>query len=412
MRTTWPRMSREAWTVGAVALAIRLAIVLTVSSGYAGDMAGWVETTRRITFDGLHAAYAALVPGSLYPPAFFYPLWAAGHVYVLCCSPDFDTSTRALDGLMRVGPVLADAVLAVLVYALARSWSEPTQALWAGLLYAANPAVLTTVAWQGMIGDAYYGVLTVSALVAALSKRAALAAFCLTLGVLTKPQALAFIPLIAVLLLRCASWRRMPAAVGASVLTTLAVLLPFALGGTLGDVWSAVQGMDRIHAYTQNSADNFWMLLSPGQEALRLVNPDGGVPDDGILAAGLSYEQTGLLAFAALYVATLVRMVWTGRPREVALGSAVIGLGFFFLNTRMHVNYAFMAFPFLCALAPTSKAPLRAVLLAATIACLIDWDVFGRIPSQMHRVNAVAYGLSFVGLCIVAFQPRAWRRVS
>ncbi|MBV9546421.1 MAG: hypothetical protein JOY61_18790, partial [Chloroflexi bacterium] len=122
---------RDVGMLGFVALLTRLAIVLATPSLQAGDMEGWQQTARRVTLDGIGTGYASLDPGSLYPPAFFYPLWATGQLYRVCCSPDFTTGTRMLDVLMRLAPILADSLVAVLVYALARTWTDSRQARWA-----------------------------------------------------------------------------------------------------------------------------------------------------------------------------------------------------------------------------------------------------------------------------------------
>ena len=406
--------ARGLWATAALALAVRLAIVLTVPVGYPGDMAGWVETTQRLLRDGLAAGYAVLTPGSLYPPAFMYPLWAAGHLYAWCCSPpQLEPGARAVDEIMLLGPILADTALSVLVYALARRWLSPRRALVAGLLYAVCPAALTTGAWQGMIGDPYYGALVVAAVLGALSGRPVIAAICLTLGILLKPQALAFGPLIGLLVLRRASLRQVLVSLAASAATILVVLLPWMVSGALGAVGSAVQGMSGIHAFTQNSADNLWLLLQVGEQSAKVSYLDGAVPDRGIFFAGLTYESVGLLMFSGLYAATLIRLVWAGRARAITLAGAVIGLGFFFLNTRMHVNYVFMAFPFMCIAAASGSRRAQLALVVANVSCLVDWDALGKWPwpqgLPVHQASAALYGLSFVLLCSLAFGPASYR---
>jgi hypothetical protein len=382
--------------VGLVALLARLAVVLSGPSLESGDMAGWEETARRVTLAGVHAGYASLDPGSLYPPAFLYPLWAIGHVYRACCSPDFVTDTRMLDALMRLGPILADALLAVLVCRLARTWADPDQARWAGLLYAMCPAVLVTVAQRGMIGDPYVGVLVIVALLAALRGWGCLSGVCMALAALTKPQGLALVPLLAILLTTRTPRREQLAALGAVTLTTAAVLLPFALNGTLPQVQAALSTMAGLHAYTQNSADNLWTLLPVWRWAGVSAGPFGQVPDGMPLLPGLSYRDAGLLAGAALQVTVLVRLGRAASPQAVAEAGATLAVGFFFLSTRMHVNYVFLGLPFLCALAPKGGLRLRLVLVAVTFACLVDWQ--DTLPWAAHRANAVLYAASLATL--------------
>lgn len=397
----WLWRSR-AWSValvGVIALLVRLVVVWVVPLADRGDLVGWEETAQRVTLAGIQRGYASLDPGSLYPPAFFYPLWLTGKVYVACCSPEFALGTRSLDLLMRLGPVIVDALLACLVWALARTWSPGPGAGRAGLLYAVCPAVLVTVGQRGMIGDPYVAALVVVAVLAVQRGWSVAAAASATLAVLTKPQALALAPLLMFLVLRRASVRQRVAAAAASALVTLAVLLPFIAYGALPEVLAAVRAMAGLHANTQNSADNLWTLLPVWRLAGSAVGPFGEVPDETPAFAGVSYRDAGIAAFAILQVFTLARL-WRGAtPPQVAQAAAVLSLGFFFINTRMHVNYVFLTFPFLCALAGTNGLATRLVLAGVTLACVLDWQ--DTLPWAIHRANAALYAASFAALCVL-----------
>lgn len=385
--------------LGAVALAIRLAIVFLLPDGEPGDLLGWEDAAARVALNGVQAAYTQLDPGSLYPPAFFYPLWLVGQLYRTCCSAEFATNTPQLDVLMRLLPSVVDAAIAPLVFVLARSLegSTPRRAMLAGLAYACNPAVLITVSQRGMIGDPYFVLLIVLSVVAARYANNMLAAGLFTLAVLVKPQAVALAPLMAVVILRTDLVRSAWRAVGISALVCGVVLVPFVAAGALADVGSAVIGMAGLHAFTQNSADNLWMLLPVWRVSTVAPGPFGEVPDTTPFVTGLSYQTLGLLAFGALNIGVLVILVrrfsWAG----VTLAAAVLAVGFFFVSTRMHVNYVFLAFPFLCALVATGRFSAWLVLLGVTLACVVNWQ--HDLPWMVQRVNAGLYAASFAVLC-------------
>ncbi|MBO0880375.1 MAG: hypothetical protein J2P17_08495 [Mycobacterium sp.] len=390
---------RPVMLIGGVALVVRLAIVFLLPDAEPGDLAGWEEAAARVVRNGVQAAYASLDPGSLYPPAFFYPLWLVGQLYRTCCSADFATDSPQLDVLMRLVPSIVDAVVAPLVFVLARSLegSTPRRAMWAGLAYALNPAVLITVSQRGMIGDPYYVALIVLAVIAARYANNTLAAGLFTLAVLIKPQALALAPLMAVVILRTEPLRSGLRALGISALAGGLVLLPFVVGGSLADVGNAIVGMAGLHAATQNSADNLWMLLPVWRLSSATPGPFGEVPDTTAFVAGLSYRDFGVLAIIALNLVVLAQLArkfsWAG----VTLAAAVLAVGFFFVSTRMHVNYVFMAFPFLCALVATGRFSAWLVLLGVTLACTLNWQ--HDLPWAVQRVNAGVYAASFALLC-------------
>jgi hypothetical protein len=385
--------------IGAVALAVRLAIVFLLPDGEPGDLAGWEDAAARVALNGVQAAYTQLDPGSLYPPAFFYPLWLVGQLYRTCCSAEFATETPQLDVLMRLVPSVVDAAIAPLVFVLARSLegSTPRRAAVAGLAYALNPAVLITVSQRGMIGDPYFVLLVVLSMIATRNAHNTLAAGVFTLAVLVKPQAVALAPLMAVLILRLDSVRSGIRALGICALVGGLVFLPFLASGSLADVGSAIVGMAGLHAFTQNSADNLWMLLPVWRLSNVAPGPFGEVPDTTAFVAGLSYGSFGVLAIGALNIAVLALLVrkfsWAG----ATLAAAVLSVGFFFISTRMHVNYVFLAFPFLCALVATGRFSAWLMLLGVTLACVVNWQ--HDLPWAVQRVNAGLYAASFVVLC-------------
>jgi hypothetical protein len=93
-------------------------------------------------------------------------------------------------------------------------------------------------------------------------------------------------------------------------------------------------------------------------------------------------------------LALLVRKFsWAG----ATLAAAVLSVGFFFISTRMHVNYVFLAFPFLCALVATGRFSAWLMLLGVTLACVVNWQ--HDLPWAVQRVNAGLYAASFVVLC-------------
>jgi hypothetical protein len=184
------------------------------------------------------------------------------------------------------------------------------------------------------------------------------------------------------------------------------VLLPFLLAAALPSVWSAAQAMATLHAYTQNSADNLWTLLPVWRTAVVTPGPFGEVPDGLPLLPGmpLTYLQTGLLAVLGLQLLILRRLGRWPNARQVSLAAATLGVGFFFLSTRMHVNYVFLALPFLCALAASGGWRERTLLGLVTLACVVDWQ--DGLPWAVHRLNAAVYAVSLVGLCAISLGAR------
>lgn len=394
MRSRW----RDFLFVGVIALLVRLTIVLLVPAGHPDDMRGWMETTKYLVDGGLSSIYAQNLQGNAYPPAFFYPLWLVGYTYKLCCSSHFEYPTRTLDILMRLGPALADAAIAALICRLACNWTTRGRALVAGLVYAVNPAVLTTAAWMSMVGDPYYVLLLLLSLSLVASKRFASAAFFATVAVLTKPQALAFLPLIVFWITMQAARREIIASVVFGSAAGFGILLPFLLAGNGHQVMSAIVRMGNLFPYLHVRADNLWFILSGAKD------PWGTFPpyDTNLFLGLLSYRDIGLVIFSTLNIWVFYWLLGRFTSVNLFVSSSLIGLGFFVLSTRMHVNYSFPVFALLSVLLPIDRR-YWAVLVAITITCLIDWNILGPITgsTSFHLINAAAYVLAFVVLLFV-----------
>jgi Gpi18-like mannosyltransferase len=389
-----------------LALILRMAIVVAVPAGFPTDMAGWVEAALLVTTRGIQGAYGASFAGNLYPPAFFYPLWLAGSAFRGCCDAASAPGGAGLDLALRLGAVAADSLIAALVYLAGLRLAGSQRAREAALVYAINPAVLATVAWMGMVGDSFYLLFVLLALLAVLHGRWALAAPAMVVAALTKPQALTFLPFFAALFLLRAPRGQALAGIGLALLSGLILVSPFLLSGRAGDLAGAAARMASAYPYVHFFANNLWYLAAGGGNPL--FSPS--LADTNLLVGWVAYRDVGLLAFGLL---NLVALRWlTGREDPWALVAAlsVVALGFFLLNTRMQVNYSLPAIALLCILWATADRRYRRILLAVTLMCLInwlllDWRLGALAPTSvrlLHLLNAAAYVLAGVVLFVAA----------
>ncbi len=288
-----------------------------------------------------------------YPPGYLYLLWAAG------------TAARALglsgemQRIMIESPAIAgDLLLGGLIFALVRKSAPAYLAYAAMALFALNPALLyDTVVWGQ--SDSIPALLMLLSILMLLEREYELGWGLGALAVLTKPQALALMPVLGLWTLikgERQDWLRSALAFAAFGLVTIA---PFQIGhpwSWLFELYSSTAG------YYHETAVNAFNLMA-------LIF--GLRRDDGIAVLGVSCFALGMTLVAAMY-ALVAYLLWRRSDGTgLLLASFVAITGFFVLAPRMHERYLYPALVILIPLAIESPAAL-AIFGALTLTFLFN----------------------------------------
>ncbi len=166
-----------------------------------------------------------------------------------------------------------------------------------------------------------------------------------TLALYTKPQAIEFIPVLALVwLYSCKHIKTIVAAVAASAAIQLLLLSPFLFNGGVSKL--AYHAVHSVGLYNKLSicAFNMWYIIEP-------KNPYFINDRDTFFL--LSYQATGLLLFTAATFFVwwpLAKKIWQIRQaalqvsavlwQQLFLGTGLICLYFFYFNSQMHERYA------------------------------------------------------------------------
>lgn len=202
--------------------------------------------------------------------------------------------------------------------------------------------VFNSMVW-GQI-DSIYTNLAFLAIITSLQYPVA-AALLYALALNTKPQAIEFIPIIAITLLYgIKSWRTFFVAATAVVTLQLVILLPFFSSGGVGKLWQIATHVVGLYHNLSICAFNVWYLISR-------ANPYF-VNDQDIFIV-FSYRTIGLIMFSVAAFAVvfpLFRRLWQLRQKKLAidaltfetmfLSTGLLCLYFFYFNSQMHERYA------------------------------------------------------------------------
>ena len=331
-----------------VSLAIRF--ILFPLPGYKSDITtfqAWFQTAATV---GLRTFYNS--NWSDYPPVNVYLFWGFGSL-----AKAFSLfGTTSIVYLIKLVPNIFDAATALLIFAFVRKRFEFKIALLATALYAFNPAVIFNTAVWGQY-DAIYTFFLILSVMLALDSKPEFSAITFALGILTKPQGIALVPLIAFLILKKYSvqLRRVLTSFVAMVATVFLVIIPFEWSNPITFLSNIYFGAYGGYAYTSINAFNIWALVG------------FWVPDANFFAIG--WILFALVSGFTLYV--LYKRFELSGEIIVLLSAFLLFFSFFMLPTRIHERYLFPAMSVLALLFPFVKKT-RPLYLILTGTCFVN----------------------------------------
>jgi len=271
----------------------------------------------------------------IYTPAYLYVLWPAGAVAM--------GAGLNLRIMVELPLVVADLLLAIIVYAAARRVSSERAASVAALLVAFNPALIYASAVWGQNDSVLAFVVLLSVLMAADRRLATAWAIALVAG-LIKAQGLMLLPLLAWWTLIASDRRDWTRIAAAGVGTAILVIAPFQLARPWHFIWDIYSSSANFFPWASVNAFNFMLVMG------------GLVVGDSNKALGpISYFALGNSLFAISY-ALAASIIWRRRTTWFLFYSVfIVYLGMFTFAPRMHERYLFYAVALMAPMLSTSR---------------------------------------------------------
>jgi Gpi18-like mannosyltransferase len=315
--------------------AVILALVLAVSflvrvllfpiQGYENDTNTYLSWFNTAAQNGIRPFYS-VVSWCDYPPFNIYLFWSAGSII-----NTLSLSGQAAVNVLKMVPTLFDLATITLIYLFLRKNLTFKQTLLGTTLYAFNPAVIFNVAVWGQF-DVIYTFFLVFSLILALKNKPEVSAVVFAVGLLTKPQGIALLPLVALLIYKKSGVKRLLFSVVTFVVTIFAVILPFEWSNPITFLSNIYFGAYSTYAYTSINAFNLWGMFG-------LWIPDGNL-------YVLGWALFGAFATFTLYV--LHKRFKVSGEWLALFAAFMLFFAFFMLPTRIHERYLF---PVICVLA-------------------------------------------------------------
>jgi dolichyl-phosphate-mannose-protein mannosyltransferase len=320
--------------------------IFAVQPGYVVDTLAYKRWAMYAARFGLPHVYAT--SDIDYPPLYAYLLYPLGMIYGWI-SPEAlaqHADSGILTLLIKLPPLLFDLALAAFLYYTAKrvagSWGRPDGQRWgtiAAALYLLNPAVLFDTAYWGQ-PDCIHSFFILAAFCALFHRPVWVAWALLTLGLLMKPLAAPYFPLLLIL-----TWVRFGlSGVVRGGLSALALLVlaftPFAVAGELSGTLDRVFGDVMLMAHTSTNAHNFWWVVGAWQDS------------EAPWVGPLTPTHLAMICFAGFYALLLwkahrlhARQEGGIREPQVLVLIFAIAFTFFMVATHMHENHMFATIP-------------------------------------------------------------------
>lgn len=395
----------------AAGLVIRLllAYVLVIGSGFYFDVPAFASWALSLAYHG-PSPYYTTAGFADYPPGFLLILWPLGWLS-LQIAPNDELTTRLL---VKLPAILADCLLAIVLWLTLRRDTGERAGLLAAGLYLLNPMTWFDSAVWGQVDS--IGTLVLFLTIVSLGAgRSELATFLAAMAILIKPQYAVVAPVVAVVLLRRhlvdGSLRR-KLDESANEGHRFFALLRMRAVGPLRLLTSLLAGAAPAYAvlalfhqtpfefvehmrktadqypYVSMNAFNPWALfaLSSGQETSHPLQAVPWLWDLEPIVEGVTPYGIGLTLFVLATVPIMARLALTRDGRALWICASAVVLALFILPTRMHERYAFPLLALALPLAVTSGRWLFAYI-ALSLSCFANVYAVYSLP-LLNNVGA------------------------
>ncbi|NJD04860.1 MAG: hypothetical protein FIA99_20175 [Ruminiclostridium sp.] len=311
--------------------------------------------SRGVHFTGISNFYHGVK--SDYPPLYIYILWVVGAFYKLFISSSFDIHSPVFSILLKTPAIIADIATALLVFLIVRKYGSYKLAFLSMTLYAFNPAIIYNSAIRGQV-DSVYTLFLMLALALFVSDKPMISGVSLALAILTKPQSLVLVPLVALVMLIKHPPFTLAKVSAASCTAFVVVALPFYADTSIFELFNLYLSSYIQYPFNSLNAFNIWSF-------------GGMFQPDNTLFLSLTYRMWGYLLFGLLFVYVAHIIIEKKDDKSIYIASAMLFFGFFMFFTRIHERYLFSLFAPL-AVAMTLDRRLSYVYVLATITYLFN----------------------------------------
>lgn len=361
--------------------------------GHATDMSCFSGWSDRIFSEGIGNFYTG---GGFhdYPPGYVYIMYILGAVKSILHLND----GGALWLWLKLPAIIADMLTGWLVYKLAkRRFSDAVSAVLAAL-FLLNPAVIINSSTWGQI-DSILALFCLLAIYCSAERKFIPAFFWFAAGVLIKPQAAFFAPVIIFALID-ELWIRERFSfiklfkyilwAAAAVAAMLILFMPFGANPIDGIGTIIGQYIETLGEYNYASVNAFNLYAALGMNWKALT------PVLSVIGYGM---------YAVIIAGAAVVFFKSKHPARHYLAAFILAFGIFMLTVKMHERYAFpgiFMLIFAIAAAPSKKTMLIYGLFSLSQMYNMAWSLFVYDASNYYSINGAVQPAGMAAVMVFA----------
>jgi len=292
-----------------------------------------------------------------YPPFNIYLFWGFGSLAQTLNL----FGTPFITYIVKLVPSIFDLLTAGVIYFFVQKHLNFKLSLLATLLYLFNPAVIFNSAVWGQF-DTIYTLFLLLSLIFALKSKPELSAASFAISILTKPQAIALLPLVVFVIFKKSGVKRLLFSVVTFTATIFAVILPMQWSNPVTFLANIYFGAYSGYTYTSINAFNSWGIFGMW------------LPDGNLFILGWV-----LFAVFSIFTLYVLNKRWEKSSMMLTFFVAFMLLfAFFMLPTRIHERYLFPVISVLTLMFPFVKKTrlfytVISMTLLTNIAYVLYW---------------------------------------
>ena len=392
IKEKWWSIFTSKWFLGILIFGLILRVVLNTAVD-SFDFYAFVMWAKYLTAHRIADVFEFLPDGyTPYPPLYYYLLMTLGKIIAFLGL----WSNKWLTYLIIRSPVfIADVIVLFLVYWFTSKFISKNHAPWAAGFYFLHPAIIYNTSVWGQI-DSVVTLLGLLSVLAFVNKRVFWGVGFYVLGVITKLQILAILPLIGFFsLFRAHLTKLLPSLVfwiGIGLLPFVPIVFEKGFDWT----WSYFFTIPNWYAYTSIYTYNLWA-------------PFGFVRSDNTkFLSFIEYKYIGIFLFwlVALLILLPLRQKKNQNPITFMFAAFLLWYDFSFFATRIHSRYLIYSFGFF---APFFvRFPLIGILLSvlmiANFLLPLKVTILAPIVHFLNQPLTILFFVCFAfGLFILSF---------